>query len=1043
MIEKLKLRNFKNYENQEISFPRTNGFFLIAGPNGSGKSGIGEAIGLCLGLTGLMGFIRQSGRKITNLIKEDSEESKIALILNNEEKNGSRPFNSDVNNIEIIRVIRRDGSSSFKVKGLPKTLNSLKELHEIANFNESNPFIFIPQGKLSDLIPIDLDRKTDIKYLEEFEKITGLTELRKKMLETFENLSDSKKLLDILTTKHYEPASRYLNEIGKTFKLFIDLELKKLELQGSKLGYHLIQKYNNKKDLDNLTGEMENARKEHAQVIEQLDRVNKDILDLKESKEDIQNRLREKQELLEHLQNNESSLKYETDMAQNIRDKEDYKLKNLKSRLYEIEVKIKKLEEQRKILSKDTKEDLKSKELLKELNKLEAELKELDEEYDKKLSNIKENFILRAGSVNNKIKNEKNFFEIVNGIKDNIKKIERELNDKNSRYNPDLFKVLSFIQKQNIPVYGPAGNYIQVIYPEAWNAVEIALGYDILHSFITFNELSQKTLDNFLIKNKIESISVYSFPEEVEIPSFNKTIDLPSGVLGPVIDLIDITDEKMKLIINESYGKQWVVCQDESTAHDFTKKYRKTSISLNGLIKRPTRYGSGLSSKFRKARRNILSVGSRKEELKKLMEDLKMLQDIKNEFELKKQGIIDVYERESRSKNEIIEDIKYSLKGQSTALMEIQVKIDENNKELKRIKEEMGTSETILDENSSSHNELTKAMDIIKADIESCKSEISRYESDLEKICRTLEINNSLSEELQTKLGIIDFLGMENEIKRFEDHLKEITDKITELLTDLRHKHQIIGDQLKTASPIQLQLLDPQETLLTSILNLEDQEELQNWELLEIHDDIIKLETIISTTQIPDDIVEKYTEAKRELDALEQEKKDLEIIIESRESEYKKNFEDWFEKIKNLIEKLKIKFKEYIESINGTGYIKISNLEDPTVARMDLFASFKENAPPRSIASHTHSGGEKTMIIMAFILSIQSLKPQPFYILDEPDAHLDPENRDRLFRMIKEASQETQYMVISPQENREKHTIPDVIYYLFNNDGRTIIKQLS
>ena len=59
------------------------------------------------------------------------------------------------------------------------------------------------------------------------------------------------------------------------------------------------------------------------------------------------------------------------------------------------------------------------------------------------------------------------------------------------------------------------------------------------------------------------------------------------------------------------------------------------------------------------------------------------------------------------------------------------------------------------------------------------------------------------------------------------------------------------------------------------------------------------------------------------------------------------------------------------------------------------------------------SGGEKSLTAMALLMAIFRYTPSPFCILDEVDAPLDEANIQRLTRLIKEMSRETQFIVIT------------------------------
>ena len=59
------------------------------------------------------------------------------------------------------------------------------------------------------------------------------------------------------------------------------------------------------------------------------------------------------------------------------------------------------------------------------------------------------------------------------------------------------------------------------------------------------------------------------------------------------------------------------------------------------------------------------------------------------------------------------------------------------------------------------------------------------------------------------------------------------------------------------------------------------------------------------------------------------------------------------------------------------------------------------------------SGGEKTLVALAFIFAIQEHEPAPFYLLDEIDAALDKVNSEKVAKLLKEYSQKAQVVVIT------------------------------
>lgn len=62
------------------------------------------------------------------------------------------------------------------------------------------------------------------------------------------------------------------------------------------------------------------------------------------------------------------------------------------------------------------------------------------------------------------------------------------------------------------------------------------------------------------------------------------------------------------------------------------------------------------------------------------------------------------------------------------------------------------------------------------------------------------------------------------------------------------------------------------------------------------------------------------------------------------------------------------------------------------------------------------SGGERSLVALAFLFSVFLTKPCPFYIFDEAEAALDDVNIDRLVALLREHSENSQFIVITHQK---------------------------
>ncbi|HII39067.1 TPA: chromosome segregation protein SMC [Candidatus Micrarchaeota archaeon] len=85
------------------------------------------------------------------------------------------------------------------------------------------------------------------------------------------------------------------------------------------------------------------------------------------------------------------------------------------------------------------------------------------------------------------------------------------------------------------------------------------------------------------------------------------------------------------------------------------------------------------------------------------------------------------------------------------------------------------------------------------------------------------------------------------------------------------------------------------------------------------------------------------------------------------------------------------------------------------------------------------SGGEKSLIALMFIFAIQSHSPFSIYILDEADAALDHENSRKLAQLLKELSKNSQFLVVSHNQNvyRDADTLVGVA---MTKDGSKLVQ---
>jgi chromosome segregation protein len=157
---------------------------------------------------------------------------------------------------------------------------------------------------------------------------------------------------------------------------------------------------------------------------------------------------------------------------------------------------------------------------------------------------------------------------------------------------------------------------------------------------------------------------------------------------------------------------------------------------------------------------------------------------------------------------------------------------------------------------------------------------------------------------------------------------------------------------------------------------------------------------------------------------LESERNSIVLFIEEIVSEKKTVFMQAFEKVNEDIK------KTFLEVSGANAYLQLENQEDVFTGGLMYLVQFP-GKPARE--STSLSGGEKTMAATIFLLALQSLKPSPFYLMDEVDAHLDAQNTEKLSKVLFERSQGNQIVLVTLKESTVAKA--DQIYGVYPKDG--------
>ncbi|MFZ2070429.1 MAG: AAA family ATPase [Halobacteriota archaeon] len=165
--------------------------------------------------------------------------------------------------------------------------------------------------------------------------------------------------------------------------------------------------------------------------------------------------------------------------------------------------------------------------------------------------------------------------------------------------------------------------------------------------------------------------------------------------------------------------------------------------------------------------------------------------------------------------------------------------------------------------------------------------------------------------------------------------------------------------------------------------------------------------------EIPEETEEIYTNYSRLFAELEERAKVVAVNKREAQKELESRNEIWRNAMTDLLGDINSSFQRIMSSIDAVGLARLVNHDDIATAGLALFVGFR-GAPPVLFDYYTQSGGEKTASIMAFLLSIQQMLRSPFRAVDEFDIHMDPRNREEIYKMMISTMKDVECLLITP-----------------------------
>lgn len=1038
-------------------------------------TGIGKTAYSVIGQGKVERIINSSPKEIKNIIEEAAGIKKLQANRLEAQKNLG---NIEVNLDKVEFILNETRENKNKIEKQAELAQKYIDLKDEKSSLAKGIYITELEQKEKNLLEnedIKVKSEEECSILQEkFDKtLNRLTtiDLEKEEVKKQKILIDSrnKELKDVISTKETEQAvTRERLDNFKKDKLLKDEYSLHLENKIEKKLEEINILIAKKEELSKNILEMEAANKEFERKINELEAIKVEKTDLIESRnKKIRDLELEKQLSSNEIENNERKLKSSLDEVEILKKELDEIAKKeianneekdlLNSQIKAKQEELTKTEERNEFLVNQLSE------ISKTINKLSQDIREY--EYQEKTSSGKLEALIRMEESN------EGFF----------KSVKEVLNSGISGIDGVLISLIKFDDKLA-------------------KAIEAAVSGNLQDIIVEDKEVAKKCIA-FLTERKLGRASFLAL-DTIKVSRREFKGNMP-GVLGLAADLVSAED-KYKKVVDFVFGGLLIV-ENIDVATDILNKnlFAGNIVTVNGeLVSSRGRITGGenqkssinqiferkkeikvLEEKVSNLKSKIVEESKRREDLSIRLENyeneidkIDSLEDnIRKKLELLKKDFENLSEKSEKISKEL-RNIKFNIDDAEKYKTSYQDRInssvsniEEIEKHINSLRKDLEADELTLKETLANIDELNKQFSDTRIIFLNNKNSIEQYERDI--ISKENE-NSDLKEEKEKNSNVVMELSRNiEELEKNEEQLQKEIEEHIKIYNSENRDIEVLNERENNLSNEERELSKDKSKLETDLLHSNDRLEkiteviekiktdIENineklTELTDVTAKTVEVEKIRSSKDYLrslenkinnfgdvnllainefKELKEKYDYLARERDDVVKSRKQVMDLIQEIDERIHEDFHTTYENINENFNKM---CEETIR--NTEGRLNIINPEDFDNCGIEIFVKFKnKKKQPLSLLS----GGEKSMVAIAFIMAIFMYKPSPFTFLDEIEAALDEKNTKNLLAKLRDFTDKSQFILIT--HNKETMKESDSIFGVTMNKEIGISKIVS
>lgn len=630
----------------------------------------------------------------------------------------------------------------------------------------------------------------------------------------------------------------------------------------------------------------------------------------------------------------------------------------------------------------------------------------------------------------------------------------------------------------------------------ASTALEVCAGFKLFNVVVDTDRTGSLLLENGKLRKRVTIVPLNKISSKAVRPDILQDAkrQAPNKV-ELALNLVEY-DNSVQKAIEYVFGNK-LICDDPETAKKvtFNDRIRIGSITLDGDNYDPEGRLSGGSrrtssslinqfSQFKQLREDVVRIRKRLNEISQKLSTMNQVAAKNHDIQQKlvseeyqintlnkklNEGPSVIYVRTYEDSKTQIEQLDKSIEEHNNSLINIQNEIQQINNDIKefnsdgskKIRElkdqiaqmstDMKKQEKALNKRRVLFNEEKVRNEDTLNDIEILKAEIIKINEEIPKSEEDLKTHDQEINDKQIELDTVT-----EEISIEKERAAGYIEELNQLSTHLQNTRNKLANS-KKSSDLELENLNKLKQIhKTSNLRMEEAISTFDW----IVNDTQRMHIINSNPNIDlDEIEEKIKECDKKIEDLRSKGGDKNVI---QETDILKSHDTTLEAKIRKIEKDKVKIQEtivkldkYLKTQLESTYAQVSKDFGETFALLLPGSSAKlvKSDPNGDITKGLEvkiqlgnvwkeslvelSGGQRSLVALALIMSLLQFRPAPMYILDEVDAALDLSHTQSIGHLIKTRFKESQFIVVSLKEGM--FTNANRLFKVRFQDGTSVV----